>query len=47
MTLLEIFKRKGWIAESDFLSLKSEALEIASMTKGLINSIYESMKKAS
>lgn len=46
MTLLEIIKRKGWIADSDFSSLKSEALEIASMIKGLINSIYESMKKA-
>jgi four helix bundle protein len=46
MTLLEILKRKSWIAESDFSSLKSEALEIASMTKGLINSIYKSMEKA-
>jgi len=45
MTLLEIFRRISWISESDNSSLKSEALEIASMIKGLINSIYKSMKK--
>ena len=39
MTLLEIFKRKKWIAEEEFDSLKSEGLEIASMIKGLINSM--------
>ena len=44
MTLLEIFRRKSWISESDVSSVKSEALEIASMIKGLINSIYKSMK---
>ena len=44
MTLLEIFKRKSWISELDFSSLKAEALEIASMIKGLINSICKSMK---
>ena len=42
MTLLEIFKRKGWISEEDFSSLKSEGIEIASMIKGLINSLYKS-----
>ena len=40
MTLLEIFKRKGWISEDDFSLLKSEGIEIASMIKGLINSLY-------
>ena len=42
MTLLEIFKRKGWISEADFLRLKSEGIEIASMIKGLINSLHKS-----
>ena len=42
MTLLEIFKRKGWISEEKFSSLKSEGIEIASMIKGLINSLYKS-----
>jgi len=37
ITLLEIFKRKGWIIEKEFLELKSEGIEIASMLKGLIN----------
>ena len=44
MTLLEIFKRKGWISEEEFSSLKSEGIEIASMIKGLINSLYKSQK---
>jgi four helix bundle protein len=41
MTLLEIFKREGWISEEEFSSLKFEGIEIASMIKGLINSIYK------
>ena len=41
MKLLEIFKRKGWISEDDFSLLKSEGIEIASMIKGLINSLYK------
>ena len=44
VTLLEIFKRKGWITEEDFSLLKSEGIKIASMIKGLINSLYESPK---
>jgi len=44
VTLLEIFKRKGWISEEEFSSLKSEGIEIASMIKGLINSLYKSQK---
>ena len=41
VTLLEIFKRKGWISEEEFSSLKSEGIEIASMIRGLINSLYK------
>lgn len=44
MTLLEILKRKGWISEVKISSLKSEGIEIASMIKGLINSLYKSSK---
>jgi hypothetical protein len=43
MTLLEIFRRKKWIADEDFDALKEEGLQIASMIKGLINSLYTSM----
>ncbi len=44
MTLLEIFKRKGWISQEEFSLLKSEGIEIASMIKGLINSLYKCQK---
>ena len=44
MTLLEVFKRKDWISAEKFSSLKSEGIEIASMIKGLINSLYKSQK---
>jgi len=47
MTLLEIFKRKGWISELSFSSLKSEGLEIAAMIKGLINAIRKAKLKNS
>ena len=42
VTLLEIFKRKSWISEEEFSLLKSEGVEIASMIKGFINSLYKS-----
>jgi four helix bundle protein len=42
MTFLEIFKRVGWISESDLTPLREEAISIASMIKGLINSIQKS-----
>ena len=42
MTFLEIFKRVGWISESDITPLRKEAISIASMIKGLINSIKKS-----
>ena len=35
MTLLEIFKRKKWISNSDYLDFDSDGKEIASMIKGL------------
>lgn len=45
MTILEIFRRKKWLSDDDFFALKQEGLQIASMIKGLINSLYTSMKK--
>ncbi len=38
MTLLEIFRRKAWISDPKYQELESKGIEIASMTKGLINS---------
>jgi four helix bundle protein len=43
MTLLEIFRRVKWISNSDYKELQSEAIEIASMIKGLINSLKKSL----
>lgn len=45
MTLLEIFRRKKWITDEIYASIKNEGLQIAAMIKGLINSIYASMDK--
>jgi hypothetical protein len=45
MTLLEIFRRKKWVADKHFDEIKEEGLQIASMIKGLINSLYTSMDK--
>ncbi|MFQ5964413.1 MAG: four helix bundle protein [Candidatus Scalinduaceae bacterium] len=42
MTLLEIFRRKKWISNSDYSHFESEGKEIVSMTKGLINSLHKS-----
>ena len=42
MTFLEIFTRVDWISESDLIPLRQEAMSIASMIKGLINSIKKS-----
>lgn len=42
LTFLEIFKRKGWISVTVLSSLRKEAISIASMIKGLINSIQKS-----
>jgi len=39
MTLLEIFRRKKWISNGRYVRLESSGIEIASMIKGLINSL--------
>lgn len=39
MTLLEIFRRKKWISTDKYTQPEEDAKEIASMIKGLINSI--------
>ena len=39
MTLLEIFRRKQWITDNRYSKLEIRGKEIASMIKGLINSI--------
>ena len=44
MTLLEIMRRKKWISDEEFELVKAEGKEIASMIKGLINSIREPTK---
>lgn len=38
-TLLEVFRRKKWISDDRHFQVESSAKEIASMIKGLINSI--------
>jgi four helix bundle protein len=39
MTLLEIFKRKKWVSGGQYSRIEADGKEIASMLKGLINSI--------
>ena len=39
MTLLEIFRRKKWISDKGYSKLETDGKQIASMLKGLINSI--------
>lgn len=39
MTLLEVFRRKKWVSDKRYSQLESSGKEIASMIKGLINSI--------
>ena len=41
MTLLEIFRRKKWISDQGYLKLETDGKQIASMLKGLINSILD------
>jgi len=41
MTLLEIFRRKKWITDTEYLQHEKEAIEIVSMIKGLINAIMK------
>lgn len=39
MTMLEIFRRNKWISDDRCSELKVRGIELASMIKGLINSI--------
>jgi len=39
MTLLETFRRKAWISDDNYAQLEIYGKEVASMIKGLINSI--------
>ena len=39
MTLLEILRRKKWITDESFYGIETQGKEIASMIKGLINSL--------
>ena len=39
LTLLEIFKMRGWLDEEVFLEFENKSNEIAKMLKGLINAI--------
>ena len=39
LTLLEIFKMRGWLTEKNFAELENKSNEIAKMLKGLINSL--------
>jgi len=39
MTLLEIFKRKKWLSAECYSTIENKGKKIASMLKGLINSI--------
>ena len=43
ITLLEIFKRKGWISPDQYSLFDTDGKELASMIKGLINSIVPSI----
>lgn len=44
MTLLEIFHRKSWLSSEKYIGIQSEAIEIAAMIKGLINSLETGKK---
>ena len=39
VTLLTIFKKRGWISEEKFTMLKSASFQIGKMLNGLINSV--------
>ena len=42
LTLLEIFKMRGWLTEKNYVDLENKSNEIAKMLKGLINSLVTS-----
>lgn len=39
MTLLEIFLKRQWLTQKEFIAMKNEATEIAKMLNGFINSM--------
>ncbi|MDY6847359.1 MAG: four helix bundle protein [Chloroflexota bacterium] len=39
LTLLEIFKMRGWLNNENFIELENKSNEIAKMLKGLINAV--------
>jgi four helix bundle protein len=46
ITLLNIFSRRKWITEETLNKSEAHAFEIASMLKGLINSLYKEISKS-
>jgi len=42
MTLLEVFRRVKWITDEEYEKFETSGIEIASMIKGLINSLKKS-----
>jgi four helix bundle protein len=42
LTLLELFKMRGWLNNENFIELENKSNEIAKMLKGLINAIFYS-----
>lgn len=46
VTLLNIFYRRNWITLETLKAAEEQALEIASMLKGLINAIYKESSKS-
>ena len=42
VTLATIFNKRNWISDEEQAKLEKDAIEIASMTKGLINAIKKS-----
>jgi four helix bundle protein len=41
VSMLTLFKRRGWIKDVEYNQFEIEALEIVKMIKGLINSLYK------
>lgn len=41
LTLLELFKRRGWLSPAAFTGFETKSIEIAKMLKGLINYLYK------
>lgn len=39
MTLLEIFLKRNWVPQEEFVFIKNETREIAKMINGFINSV--------